>query len=343
MTEGLRSLFCPKSIAIVGASATPGKAGNAMVRSLLGFPGELSLVNPTTSEIEGRSVARSVTALGAPVDLAVLVVPAGAVPSALEDCGAGGVKAVVVCAGGFAETAGGRTLQAEVAAIVSRYGMRLLGPNTSGFMNPVDGVMANFVPYVTRLERGPASIIASSGGINLAVSFLASGEGLGLRLGVGLGNTADVGFAEILDFLADDDATKVIGLHIEGVDDGRSLYDAIGRVSGAKPLVALKVGRSDVAEFALSHTGRLLGDFEVSRAALARRRRRRRRCPSAGRRDASAGDVPHASVPISRHRGRHGTSRTGLVHHGRVEEPGCLASRRSPSRRSRVLRFSCRR
>ena len=269
MTEGLRSLFCPKSIAIVGASATPGKAGNAMVRSLLGFPGELSLVNPTTSEIEGRSVARSVTALGAPVDLAVLVVPAGAVPSALEDCGAGGVKAVVVCAGGFAETAGGRTLQADVAAIVSRYGMRLLGPNTSGFMNPVDGVMANFVPYVTRLERGPASIIASSGGMNLAVSFLASGEGLGLRLGVGLGNTADVGFADILDFLVEDDATKVIGLHIEGVDDGRSLYDAIGRVSRAKPVVALKVGRSDVAEFALSHTGRLLGDFEVSRAALA--------------------------------------------------------------------------
>ena len=120
MTEGLRSLFCPKSIAIVGASATPGKAGNAMVRSLLGFPGELQSREPDArSEIEGRSVARSVTALGAPVDLAVLVVPAGAVPSALEDCGAGGVKAVVVCAGGFAETAGGRTLQAEVAAIVS--------------------------------------------------------------------------------------------------------------------------------------------------------------------------------------------------------------------------------
>ena len=147
--------------------------------------------------------------------------------------------------------------------------MRLLGPNTSGFMNPVDGVMANFVPYVTRLEPGPASIVASSGGMNLAVSFLASGEGLGLRLGVGLGNTVDVGFAEILDFLAEDDATRVIGLHIEGVDDGRGLYDAVGRVSKAKPVVALKVGRSDVAEFALSHTGRLLGDFEVSRAALA--------------------------------------------------------------------------
>ena len=267
--EGLRALFCPQSIAVVGASATPGKAGNAMVRSLLGFPGALHLVNPTTREIEGRAVAPSVHAIGAPVDLAVLVVPAQAVPSAVADCGAAGVRAAVICAGGFAETAGGRQLQTELETIAARHGVRVLGPNTSGFMNPVDGVLANFVPYVTRLEPGPASIVASSGGMNLAVSFLAGGEGLGLRLGVGLGNAADVGFAEVLDFLAADDATKVIGLHIEGVDDGRSLYDAIGRVSGDMPVVALKVGRSDVGEFALSHTGRLLGDFELSRAALA--------------------------------------------------------------------------
>src|SRR4249920_2904816 len=97
--EGLRPLLCPQSIAVIGASATPGKAGNAMMRSLLGFPGELHLVNPSTPEIEGRAVARSVAAIGAPVDLAVLVVPAGAVPSALEDCGASGVRAAVVCAG----------------------------------------------------------------------------------------------------------------------------------------------------------------------------------------------------------------------------------------------------
>ena len=266
---GLRPLLCPRSIAVVGASATTGKAGNAMVRSLLGFPGALHLVNPTTREIEGRAVAPSVQAIGAPVDLAVLVVPAQAVPSALADCGAAGVRAAVICAGGFAETAGGRQLQAEVETAAARYGVRVLGPNTSGFMNPVDGVLANFVPYVTRLEPGPASIVASSGGMNLALSFLAGGEGLGLRLGVGLGNAADVGFAEVLDFLAEDDATKVIGIHIEGVDDGRLLYDAIGRVSSDKPVVALKVGRADVGEFALSHTGRLLGDFEVSRAALA--------------------------------------------------------------------------
>lgn len=266
--ESLRALFCPQSIAVVGASASPGKAGNAMARSLLGFPGALHLVNPTAVEIEGRAVSPSVQAIGVPVDLAVLVVPADAVPSALEDCGAAGVRAAVICAGGFAESTGGHGLQAEVQQIAARHGVRVLGPNTSGFMNAVDGVLANFVPYVTRLEPGPASIVASSGGMNLAVSFLASGEGLGLRLGVGLGNAADVGFAEVVDFLAEDDVTKVIGLHLEGVDDGRALYDAIARVASHKPVVVLKVGRADVGEFALSHTGRLLGDFDMCRSAL---------------------------------------------------------------------------
>src|SRR6476659_7425610 len=131
MTEALRALFCPKSIAVVGASASPGKAGNAMVRSLLGFPGPLHLVNPTAPEIEGRAVARSVGAIGEPVDLAVLVVPAEAVPSALEDCGAAGARGAVGCAGGVAKTVGGRQLQAEVAQYVARHGLRLIGPNTS--------------------------------------------------------------------------------------------------------------------------------------------------------------------------------------------------------------------
>ncbi len=269
MTDALRALFCPKSIAVVGASAATGKAGNAMVRSLLGFPGILHLVNPRATEIEGRAVAPSVASIGGPIDLAVLVVPAEAVPTALEDCGAAGVRAAVVCAGGFAETTGGRHLQDEASAIARRHGVRLLGPNTSGFMNVADGVMANFVPYVTRLEPGPASIVASSGGMNLAVSFLANGEGLGLRIGVGLGNAADVGFAEVLDFLADDDATKVIGVHLEGVDDGRALFEAVARTSERKPVVALKVGRSEVSEFAVSHTGRLIGDFSLSCTALA--------------------------------------------------------------------------
>jgi acetyltransferase len=239
-----------------------------MVRSLLGFSGALHLVNRRTPEIEGRTAVPSVSAIGEPVDLAVLVVPADAVPAALEDCGRGETAAAVVCAGGFAESATGRLLQDEALATARRHGIRLLGPNTSGFMNPVDGVLANFVPHVTTLPPGPVSLVASSGGVCLAASFLAADEGAGLRLSVGLGNAADVGFVEVLDFLAGDEATTVVGLHVEGVDDGRALFDAVARLTADKPVVALNVGRSDVSDFARSHTGRLLGDYVLTRAAL---------------------------------------------------------------------------
>ncbi|HEY7072862.1 MAG TPA: acetate--CoA ligase family protein [Acidimicrobiales bacterium] len=279
----MEALFRPSSIAVVGASAGAGKAGNAMVRSLLGFPGRLHLVNPRGGEIEGRTAVPSLAAIGEPVDLAVLVVRAGAVPAALEECGRAGVRAAIVCAGGFAEAdrhhipwpaadgAGGgegRSLQDEALAVARRYGMRLLGPNTSGYMNPLDGALPNFVPDVTTLEPGPVAMVASSGGVNLAACFAAAADGLGVRLGVGLGNAADVGFADVLAWLAGDEATRAVGVQLEGVDDGRGLVAAVAELAAVKPVVALKVGRTDVSAFARSHTGRVLGHFELSRAAL---------------------------------------------------------------------------
>ncbi len=233
----LRRLFAPRSIAVVGASASAGKAGNAMVRSLSGFPGALHLVNPRAPEIEGRPSLPSVAAIGGPVDLAVLVVPAEAAAAALEDCGAAGVGAAVVCAGGFAESRDGRSRQDEALAVCRRHDIRLLGPNTSGFVHPAAGVFANFVPHVTGLEPGPVAVVASSGGVNLAACFLAAEDGLGVRLGVGLGNAADVGFAEVLDYLAGDRGTRAVGIHIEGVDDGRRA------VRGRRPAGGVGTGR----------------------------------------------------------------------------------------------------
>ena len=291
---GLDALFRPSSIAVIGASATSGKAGNAMVRSLLGFRGWLHLVNPRGGEIEGQPAVPSLAAIASPVDLAVLVIRAEAVPAALEECGRAGVRAAVICSGGFAESepdgertdrqgggnnvgpdggrtngqGGGRSLQDEALAVARRHGIRLLGPNTSGFMNPLDGVLANFVPDVTLLEPGPLAMVASSGGVNLAACFAAAADGLGVRLGVGLGNAADVGFSDVLAYLAADDATRAVGVQLEGVDDGRELVAAVAELAAVKPVVALKAGRSDVSAFARSHTGRVLGDFELGRAAL---------------------------------------------------------------------------
>jgi acetyltransferase len=266
---GLQPLFQPRSIAVVGASASPGKAGNAVLASLAAFAGPVYPVNPRAREIAGYPCTATVGEIADPPDLAILTVPAEAVPAALEDCGRAGVRAALVCAGGFAESPAGAPLQELAARTARRYAIRLLGPNTSGFVSPADGTFATFVSSVTGLLPGRVSIVARSGGVNLACCFLASNSGTGIRLGVGMGNGADVSIPEVLDFLADDDATAAVGLHLEGIADGRLLCEAVTRLAGRKPVVALKVGRAPVDDFAQSHTGALLGDYELAVAALA--------------------------------------------------------------------------
>ena len=267
-SRALAPLFRPASIAVVGASASPGKAGHAMLQALRHFPGALHPVNPRGGDVLGRPAVTSLREAPG-TDLAVLVVPPDVVPGALEDAAAAGVRAAVVCAGGFAESGpDGARLQDRALAVARAAGIRLLGPNTSGFMNPVDRTTANFMPAVADLAPGTVGVVAQSGGINLAISFLLARAGVGLRLGVGLGNAADVSFVDVLDFLAADPATTVVGLHVEGVADGRALVAAVRRAVVHKPVVAFCVGRSDVSDFARSHTGAMTGSWALTRAAL---------------------------------------------------------------------------
>jgi acyl-CoA synthetase (NDP forming) len=269
-TSGLSALFSPRSIAVIGASASEQKAGYAMMQSLSSFPGELYPINPRGGSILGHTAYASVSQLPTGVDLAVLVVPPTAVTAAIEECAAAGIRAAVICAGGFAESGEeGAAIQRELTAAAQRGGIRLLGPNTSGFINPVDNVCANFMPSVTELVPGGVAIVAQSGGVNLALSFMLAEAEIGLRLGMGLGNAVDVGFTDVLDFLTHDEATTAIGLHIEGIGDGREVMTAVRRAARRKPVVAFKVGKSDVGDFARSHTGALTGSYRLTRQALA--------------------------------------------------------------------------
>lgn len=266
--HSLEAMFRPASIAVVGASARPDKAGNAMMRALDGFPGPLYPVNPRGGEVCGHPALTTIREAPG-TDLAVLVVPPAAVPGALEDAAAAGVRAAVVCAGGFAESGpDGAQIQDRVVQVARAGGVRLLGPNTSGFMNPVDRTTANFMPAVAELRAGSVSVVAQSGGVNLAIAFMLARAGVGLRLGAGLGNAVDVGFPDLLDYLSQDDATAAVGLHVEGVSDGPALVEALRRTAARKPVVAFKVGRSDVSEFARSHTGAMTGSYALTRAAL---------------------------------------------------------------------------
>ena len=265
----LRRLFNPQAIALVGASASPDKAGYAMAQSLGTARARVDLVNSRGGEILGRAVYKRIGEIPHGVDLAVVTVPPPSVPAVLSECVEYGVPAAVICAGGFAESGPeGERLQAEVADIVGTSGLRVLGPNTSGFMNPGAGVCANFMPAVSELEPGPIAVVAQSGGVNLALSFMLAEAGIGISLGVGLGNAVDVSTADVLEYLAADDDTRAIALHIEGIDAGRELMDTIRRVSALKPIVTFKVGRNDIGEFAKSHTGALTGSYRTTRQAL---------------------------------------------------------------------------
>jgi acetyltransferase len=267
----LDPLFAPRGIAVVGASRDPSKLGAVMVRSLRGFPGTVVGVNPRDVDPAAAryaGVTAAVDAVG-PIDLAVLCVPAAVSAEALADAAAGGARAALVCSGGYAEAGGpGVAYQDELVAAAGDAGVALLGPNTSGFLAPARGLMATFVPGAAAVPPGPVAVVAASGGVNHALAFLLAEAGLGVSLAVGLGNAVDVDAAEVLRHLADDDRTRVVALHVESVGDGPALVAAVRAVSARVPVVALVVGRNDVAEFARSHTGALATSWRTTRAAL---------------------------------------------------------------------------
>jgi acyl-CoA synthetase (NDP forming) len=267
--SALDRLLAPRSVAVVGASQAPKKAGHALVRNLAGFDGDVHAVNPRAGEIAGRPAVGSVAEIPGLVDLALLAVPPPALAGAVRDCAAAGVGGVVVHTGGLGEaSAAGAALQDELLAIARGAGMRLLGPNTSGFVSPPAGLCASFVPGAVGVPAGGLAIIAQSGGVNHQLAFHAQAEGVGVHLAVGLGNAIDVDAADLLEHLADDPAVAVVALALEGIRSGRALFEAVARVSARVPVVALKTGRTDVGAFAQSHTGALLGSFRVARAAL---------------------------------------------------------------------------
>jgi acetate---CoA ligase (ADP-forming) len=266
----LSALFAPSRIAVVGASRSPGKLGAALARSLAPFAGERRSVALVNSRDDTMYRSISAAAADGPVDLAMICVPASACPDVLAEAAAAGVRAAVICGGGFAEAGeDGVALQQRLAATVTATPIRLLGPNTSGFLSPGTGLTASFVPGAAQVRPGAVGVVAASGGVNHALAFLLAEAGHGVSLGVGLGNGVDVTAADVLDHLAADPATRAIALHLESVADGRRLVDAVARAAARKPVVALVVGRHDVSAFAASHTGALATSWRTTRAALA--------------------------------------------------------------------------
>ncbi len=273
MDASLQPFFHPAGIAVIGASRDPAKLGFGVARNLTqsGYPGVIHLVNPRGGELMGRSVHRDVASVPDPVDLAVVVVPAAAVPDALRACGARGIRAAIIASGGFREVgAEGAALEARVGEIARELDMRIVGPNCIGLLDthlPLDTTFLAPPPPVP----GDVAFISHSGAICAAVIDWASGQGFGLSRLVSLGNQTDVCETDVLAPVASDRYTRVLTLYLEGIRDGRRFIEQAGLVTRDKPVVALKVGRFAAGQRAVaSHTGALAGQEAAYNAAFQR-------------------------------------------------------------------------
>ncbi|KDE59156.1 CoA-binding protein [Halostagnicola sp. A56] len=264
----LERLFDPASIAVIGASATPGKIGYEAMRNVQAFDGEVFPVNPSgDGEVFGHEFVPSVDDIETAPDLALLCVPAAAVPDIVEECGEAGVGGAVIFAGGFAETGDdGAELQDRLIEAAEASGVDLLGPNTSGFLVPGDDLYATFTTDLETIPSGNLAIVAQSGGLSYALGFRAQNIDVGVSAMVGLGNRATTGFTEAIEYFDADEQTDTILLHVEGTADARALLATCESVE--TPVVAYHVGEQDVGDFAESHTGALTGEYELYQAGF---------------------------------------------------------------------------
>ncbi|HUL39239.1 MAG TPA: CoA-binding protein [Methanomassiliicoccales archaeon] len=259
MPASLERLFNPKSVAVVGASSQPEKAGNVILRQLIGGTFRIYPVNPNRHDLLGLLCYPSVSALPEKVDVAILSVAAAATLQAVRECVLAKIPFVISVAGGFSEMGEeGRAAQQLIAEAVKGTETRLLGPNTMGVMVPGHRFDTFFLPRERspRPKDGSVSIISQSGSVLVGLYEMAEDHGVGLRSCVGVGNKADLDENDFLEYLAHEHGTKCIGMYIESFARGADFFDLAKEVSRKKPIVAVKVGTTPSgARAAASHTG----------------------------------------------------------------------------------------
>jgi acetyltransferase len=269
-TNPLEAFFAPRSVAVIGATENPGSVGRAVMENLLGFSGRVYPVNPKRTTILGRAAFPSIAAVRAPVELAVIVTPATAVPGVIRECAAAGVRSAVIISAGFKETGSpGVELERQVLAEARRVRMRIIGPNCLGVMIPRIGFNATFASALAR--PGNVAFLSQSGALCTAILDWSFGENVGFSAFVSVGSMLDVGWGDLLYHLADDPHTKSIVCYMESVGDARSFLSAAREVAYTKPIIVIKVGRTKAAaKAAASHTGSLTGSDSVLEAAFRR-------------------------------------------------------------------------
>jgi acetyl coenzyme A synthetase (ADP forming)-like protein len=257
----LRALLEPRAVAVIGASRDRSHLGRRILQAIVGagFRGAVYPVNPSCDELDGQHCYRSIAAAPAGVDLAVVAVPTDRVLEVVDECGAAGVRSLVVITAGFAETgADGAALQRQLLDKARGYGMRLVGPNCMGIMNTAEGVRLNASFAAGLPPRGRIALASQSGGLGLAVLQLAAERHIGISTFVSLGNKADVSGNDLLQYGESDPGTSTILLYLESLGNPRRFAQLARRIGRTKPIVVVKAGRTHAGSRAAgSHTAGL--------------------------------------------------------------------------------------
>jgi acyl-CoA synthetase (NDP forming) len=258
------AFFEPDSVVVIGASATPSKSGNVVIRNILanGYKGKLFLVNPKGGEILGIPVHTSIASLPEGIDLAIIVLPAKETPQALRECAEKGIRHAVLQAGGFAEVDEyGTEIQQELTAIIREKEIRVLGPNTSGHTSTPHQFTSSLFPQ-GKIRRGKVSYLAQTGNFAThTMRYILTGEHFGVSRVIGLGNKIDIEESEALEYLGDDPETSAIIMYLESLKRPRHFLEIAQKVTRIKPIVLLKGGVTEAGKHAaVAHTAAMAAE-----------------------------------------------------------------------------------
>ncbi len=266
----LKQFFYPKSVALVGASRTPGKLGYDILSNLknLGFKGKIYPINPNGGEILGLSVYSDILKSPEIPELVIIAVPAEKINQVVINCAKKGVKNIVIITAGFKEIGGeGIEREEELQKIIKKYGISLIGPNCLGIINTDIKMNASFAEGMP--QEGNVSLISQSGAMAVAMIDWAYESGLGFAKIISMGNKADLSENELLEYLGEDPKTKVILMYLESIIDGKKFFQIAKKISLKKPIIVVKSGISEAGNKAISsHTGSLAGSDTAVCAAF---------------------------------------------------------------------------
>jgi acetyltransferase len=270
--KNLEYFFNPRRIAVIGACEDKSSIGYSTFKNLLGkgFKGSVYPVNPSAEAVQGVEAYPKITDIQREIDLAILAIPPLEIPEALDECGLKGVKGVIILCFDFKKRVeNSQVLETKIRQASEKYGFRVLGPDSLGFIKPGINLNASIFPRLP--QKGNIALIVQSTTLSIALLDWASSKNIGFSYFISVGTKIDIKFSDLIDFLGVDPETRAIVLYIESIKNGRKFMTSVRSFSSSKPIMIIKSGKFDIsAHVALTHSGYMAGEDKVYDAAIER-------------------------------------------------------------------------